>query len=366
MAEKRHQIENREEFTESQRVMIAKKSDNCCAWCGKKVYFGYGGTVDHFIPLKKGGTNEYKNLVLMCQECNEKKGSMIIPVDIAGYYVKEPFKNELQDYFDEYTSSFDYVSRGNLLCCDMYSLYVMPEEYAVARDKQRKKGKKSSYTYKQTQYLLKRAYPSDEERITAFYAKYLDKYGMLASQEAALENIKFWMRFGAIYYVERSGEIAIIGTVIVNRHGYISINLFSYYSTQIATTLARGLVTAISDAIMTENRLPYLPISVNMLHNDTLTARVVKRRQSYTIVDGRLDCVPCWTYNSNLPRDEVALKAAIYEGRSRILEFFKRFHDIEDQVLLYLHEGNLWDFEWMSDEILGRDLYAECEVIRTF
>jgi hypothetical protein len=366
MTDKRHQVEDREEFTESQKMMIAKKSNNCCAWCGRKVYFGYGGTVDHFIPLKKGGTNDFKNLVLMCQNCNEKKGSMIIPVSVAGYHVQEPYKAELESYFDEYIESFDYVSRGNLLCCDVYALYVMPEEFASMRSNQRKKGKKPSYTYKQAQYLLRRAYPSDIEKITSFYTKYLIKYGMLASEEAALENIKFWMRFGVIYYIERSDEIALVGTGLVNRHEYISINLFSYYSTVIATTLARGFVTCISEAIIAENRLPYLPISVNMLHNDTLIGRVMKHRNSYILIDNRLDCVPYWVYNPKLPTDKELRKQELDEGRSRIERFFKRFRDIEDQVRLYLHEGDLWDFEWMANEILERDLYSECQVVNPF
>lgn len=33
-------------------------------------------TVDHVIPVSRGGANVYENLVLACRVCNEQKGSM--------------------------------------------------------------------------------------------------------------------------------------------------------------------------------------------------------------------------------------------------------------------------------------------------
>lgn len=32
-------------------------------------------TIDHVIPLARGGTNARRNLVVCCKECNNKKGS---------------------------------------------------------------------------------------------------------------------------------------------------------------------------------------------------------------------------------------------------------------------------------------------------
>lgn len=367
MATKRHQIEDREEFTESQKMMIAKKSDNCCAWCGKKVYFGYGGTVDHYIPLKKGGTNDFDNLVLMCKDCNEKKGSMIIPVNVAGYHVKEPYKAKLEADFEKYIRSFEYLSRGNLVCCDIYELFVMPEEFSIMRDKQRRRGKKVAYEYKQSSCLLRRAYPADVDKITQFYIKYLKKYNMLYSDEAALENIKFWMRFGTIYYIERAGEISLIGAMVVNRHGYLSINLFSYYSNTLATTLARGLINCIAEAILVENDLMYLPISVNMLKEDSLAFKVMHRRNTYLVVDGRLDCVPYFIFHPDVDTltsgDHSRVRT---EGKDRLIQFLKRFYDVEDQIRMYLHEGDLWDYEWMADEILERDIFSNANVRNPF
>ena len=39
-----------------------------CVYCGKP-----GQTIDHFIPLKRGGTNDFENLVIACSGCNASK-----------------------------------------------------------------------------------------------------------------------------------------------------------------------------------------------------------------------------------------------------------------------------------------------------
>ena len=68
-----------------------------------------------------------------------------------------------------------------------------------------------------------------------------------------------------------------MSAVTVNKHGYISFTLFSYYSTKIAGTIARGIVSALTDAIIKENKLLYLPISVNILKDDSIVRRVNDR-----------------------------------------------------------------------------------------
>lgn len=34
-------------------------------------------TVDHVVPLSKGGTNKPRNLVTACAECNQRKGARV-------------------------------------------------------------------------------------------------------------------------------------------------------------------------------------------------------------------------------------------------------------------------------------------------
>lgn len=64
------------------RRRIAQDCNWLCAYCGTKVIAGarFSGqqlaTIDHKIPLSRGGTWKRYNLTCACRGCNEAKGSM--------------------------------------------------------------------------------------------------------------------------------------------------------------------------------------------------------------------------------------------------------------------------------------------------
>lgn len=47
----------------------------CCAYCNKKLYWGVRRsiTIDHIVPLSRGGTNYPENIALACLSCNSGK-----------------------------------------------------------------------------------------------------------------------------------------------------------------------------------------------------------------------------------------------------------------------------------------------------
>lgn len=52
-----------------------------CHWCGiglcgDKSKFNFA-TMDHLIPLSRGGTNQNSNLVPACHACNHKRGNQL-------------------------------------------------------------------------------------------------------------------------------------------------------------------------------------------------------------------------------------------------------------------------------------------------
>ncbi len=47
-----------------------------CFWCGKPLPRKSHSTLDHFIPLDKGGTNTADNFRLACSYCNSVKGNL--------------------------------------------------------------------------------------------------------------------------------------------------------------------------------------------------------------------------------------------------------------------------------------------------
>ena len=49
-----------------------KLADGICYYCGEK-FSGEDLTMDHKIPVSRGGLSEKSNLVAACKECNNKK-----------------------------------------------------------------------------------------------------------------------------------------------------------------------------------------------------------------------------------------------------------------------------------------------------
>jgi 5-methylcytosine-specific restriction endonuclease McrA len=59
------------------RKLRLLREDRHCKYCGKRLN-RYTATIDHVIPLSKGGKDSKKNRVLACYECNQEKGDKIL------------------------------------------------------------------------------------------------------------------------------------------------------------------------------------------------------------------------------------------------------------------------------------------------
>lgn len=62
-------------FTDYEKKTVYARYNGCCAICGKPVKFKEL-TVDHILPLSRGGTNNMDNLQLACKECNLTKNRL--------------------------------------------------------------------------------------------------------------------------------------------------------------------------------------------------------------------------------------------------------------------------------------------------
>lgn len=72
---KRDRMANRIQFNDFQKKSVYAKCNGKCAICGKPVKFKKM-TIDHIMPLSRGGTNDIKNLQLACKRCNSMKSNM--------------------------------------------------------------------------------------------------------------------------------------------------------------------------------------------------------------------------------------------------------------------------------------------------
>lgn len=55
-----------------------RQTQTHCAYCGCKFTADLRSTIDHVIPISKGGTHTKDNIVLACQSCNSSKGNRIL------------------------------------------------------------------------------------------------------------------------------------------------------------------------------------------------------------------------------------------------------------------------------------------------
>lgn len=52
--------------------------DPCCRFCGKFLNDSRKATLDHLVPLSRGGADDLTNSVVSCGRCNSHKGDLLI------------------------------------------------------------------------------------------------------------------------------------------------------------------------------------------------------------------------------------------------------------------------------------------------
>ena len=65
----------RKHFSDAQRQELYKRADGCCQLCGRRITIN-NFTVDHIIPLGRGGNNSMSNVQAVCQVCNQFKANI--------------------------------------------------------------------------------------------------------------------------------------------------------------------------------------------------------------------------------------------------------------------------------------------------
>ena len=363
---KRQKIVERDEFTEEEKNRIAMKSDFRCCHCGKKAYFGYQASVEHFIPLSKGGTNRDINLVMLCKDCNKSKGNFIYAPRHYLDYLDEKYLDEIDKYFESYVQSFDFVNRDNVLACDRYKMMLDPIYLKNYMNYYHRKTFKEQDNFYQATWL-KRATYDDIDKLTEYLIKYLRKYDCLDSEEAARINIEFWLDFGCIYYIELFNEIKCFVTVMVTKANgrvlvednnieyFISMNLFSYYKNTKSDAIALGLVKAIPRFIMVEQEMYQIPVRICMAKKDTSNWIAHQGNKSYYNEDSRF--ISSFTvfymreFEDQSQEKAIQSLTQINEDK-KVNDFFKRFSNIsEEKIRKWFEDHNQPVYEWMLNEL---------------
>lgn len=66
------------------RQQVAKRAHNCCEYCLSQARFAIDPfSIEHILPVSRGGRNQLDNLALACQGCNNHKYTHIHAIDPA-------------------------------------------------------------------------------------------------------------------------------------------------------------------------------------------------------------------------------------------------------------------------------------------
>lgn len=348
----RQKIVERDEFDWDDRRHIAKKSNDRCCHCGKTCFTNYGATVDHFIPLSKGGTNCDINMVMLCHDCNQEKNNKILYPGNYLDYLNDEDKKKLNDYFESYVQSFEYIERQNILSCDEYIIEVLMGLEHSRYGRGRKKHKTTNMP--SVKFALRKAREEDLGRLSEYFIATLKRSDMLEDEGAAYANIDFWYRFGCIYYIENVEGIRFMLTVTMKEIEYedgretehcLVMNLFPKSSNDMSLSLTRGILYYIPKAICEEQGLCQIPINYRFMETDKLGAKVFYHENIHYFHEN------LWLMSkSNMIAPDVEDDSALPEPKNdeKLKRFWSKFKNISDDIEKW---NELQDLPWMIKEI---------------
>lgn len=73
-------------FNRDRKKKLLKQDPHCC-WCGCRL-FRKTATLDHVIPLSRGGLDNGNNVVLACGPCNKLRGSDMPELTNETFYLE--------------------------------------------------------------------------------------------------------------------------------------------------------------------------------------------------------------------------------------------------------------------------------------
>lgn len=284
-AMKRQNIAERKDciLTPDEKMEIARENGFRCAHCGRKTYpkmSGGRGTIDHYVPLSKGGVNQKVNYVYLCEECNKEKDSKILPPGQYLNYISPERLKGLSGYFQDYLDGFEYAGRNNILACDEYRFHIplpMFWNYTSMR-----RMKKNNCTAAFRDYALVHMTDEDDMAEAAeFYKDYLRKYDLLASDRVAEENIEFWEEFGAVYgvYDTQASLKALVPVVIssaADESPVFTMCIFCPYTDKMTKGMAAVIPEQVAKTIAMERRIPDIRIAVLVPSGDPSGAYITR------------------------------------------------------------------------------------------
>lgn len=210
----RKKVVERVWFSKGVKEDILRKSDGVCAHCGCQVTIGDNFTVEHVVPISKGGTNDLVNIVALCRTCNTAKGDCIWHPNEYLLYLHKEDKKELGEYIDTYFHDKKWFTRNNFCQVDFKRIDVTI--HLDGRKKTFRKNKQAivSQPSMTVDYMLQKALYYDLQDIYDMQIAYMKRNKLKVDKTEIKETISSAFIDGAIYYIAR-GDGTKIGSFCV-------------------------------------------------------------------------------------------------------------------------------------------------------
>lgn len=251
----RRKVVERVWFSKDVKENILRKSDGVCAHCGCRIAVGDNFTVEHVVPISKGGTNELVNIVALCHACNVTKGDGVWhPYEYLEYLHTED-KDEISDYIDKYFHDRKWFTRNNFCQVDFkkieVSIPITGRQKTISKNNQTILARACKLVY----YKLQKALYCDLQEIYDMQIAYLKRNKLAVDKVVIKETISDAYTNGAIYYVAR-GDGSKVGFFAVQMEER-SIDICNrscptpmlVFSNIITTSSLRYVCEAVRDAI---------------------------------------------------------------------------------------------------------------------
>jgi len=100
-----------EELSRAQiKVQVSERALGCCEYCKSPIRFATDSmSVEHILPVSKGGTDSLDNLALSCQGCNNHKFTKTSGIDRETGQQVPLFNPRTQQWTEHFRWSADYT-----------------------------------------------------------------------------------------------------------------------------------------------------------------------------------------------------------------------------------------------------------------